>query len=414
LFGHNLFDGAPSTFAPLDRVPVTPDYVIGPGDEVVIRAWGQVDIDYRAVVDPAGAIHIPQVGTLTVAGLRYQDLHGFMRSAIGRVFRNFELNVSLGQLRSIQIFLVGQARRPGAYTVSSLSTLINALFASGGPSAKGTMRGIQLKRGNQLVTEFDVYDLLLKGDKSKDARLLPGDIIYIHRSGDLSRSRVASYCGIFELKNSTSLADLIALAGGLTTTASGQKVTVERIIDRTVRKVDEFALDAAGTARSLQDGDVVTVLTLSPRFENAVVLQGHVAGPARYPWREGMRVTDLFVDKNALIPATYWERQNRGQLAVGYSKREINWTMRSCNGSTPRSLLQGVTPLTWVRQSVATVRKTSSFSPGTSLPFIRQTMTWRKPRTTLLFAEPYRQAAALRMATGHADYRHHSGFALAH
>src|SRR5262245_16554915 len=171
LFGHNLFE-APSTFAPVENIPVTPDYVIGPGDELLIRAWGQIEVDYRAVVDRNGMINVPRVGSVPVAGVRYQDITDQIRKAIARNFRNFELAVSMGQLRSVQIFVVGQARRPGNYTVSSLSTLVNAIFAAGGPSTRGSMRAIQLKRGNTVVTEFDVYELLLAGDKSRDASLL--------------------------------------------------------------------------------------------------------------------------------------------------------------------------------------------------------------------------------------------------
>jgi polysaccharide biosynthesis/export protein len=311
LFGYDLFLRGPSTFAPLDGVPVTPDYVIGPGDEILIRAWGQVDIDYRTVVDRNGTIHIPQVGTLTVRGLRYQDLHGFIRASIARIFRNFELSVNLGQLRSVQIFVVGHARRPGAYTVSSLSTLVNALFASGGPSTRGSMRRIQLKRGNEVITEFDMYDLLLRGDKSKDARLLPGDVIFVPPIGELvAISGSVNHPAIYELKENTSLAGLIQLAGGLAVTAAGQKATVERITDRGVRQVDEFALDHTGFVRTVRNGDVVQIRALSPRFDNAITLRGAVANPGRYPWRDGMRVRDILPDREALIVADYWQRQN--------------------------------------------------------------------------------------------------------
>ena len=157
-------------------------------NRIIVAVWGDQErngtrerpgsTNYVMAVDRNGNIHIPHVGTVTVGGLRYQDLNGFLKTAIGRVFRNFHLNVNLGQLRSVQIYVVGQANRPGTYTVSSLSTLVNALFAAGGPSPKGSMRRVQLKRGSQVVTEFDLYDLLLKGDKSKDAKLLPGDVIY--------------------------------------------------------------------------------------------------------------------------------------------------------------------------------------------------------------------------------------------
>ena len=322
-FGYALFADAPSTFAPVDRVPVTPDYVIGPGDEIVVRGWGQVDIDYRTVVDRNGAIHIPQVGSLTVGGLRYQDLHGFIRSAVGKVFRNFELNVMLGQLRSIQVFVVGQARFPGAYTVSSLSTLVNALFASGGPSQKGSMRRIQLKRGEQVISEFDVYDLLLSGDKSKDVRLMSGDVLYIPPVGELvAISGSVNQPAIYELKGSTSLDDLIRLAGGMSTVAAGQKVTVERIIDRSARKVEEFSLDSAGLARNVQEGDLVQVFAVSPRFENAVAIRGSVANAGRFPWREGMRVRDLIPSEQALIAPEYWERLNRATRSGRIEERQ--------------------------------------------------------------------------------------------
>ncbi len=141
---------------PSDRVPVTPDYLIGPGDELLIRAWGQIDVNYRAVVDRTGAIFLPEDWSHNVAGLRYDELNGALTRSIGRVFKNFELNVTMGQLRSIQIFVVGQVKRPGSYTISSLSTLVNALFASGGPSNRGSMRQIVLKRQGKEITRFDL------------------------------------------------------------------------------------------------------------------------------------------------------------------------------------------------------------------------------------------------------------------
>ena len=339
MFGYNLFQNVPSTFAPLDRIPVTPDYVVGPGDEIVIRAWGQVDIDYRATVDRNGAISIPKVGNISIAGIRYQELQGYLKTAIGRVFRNFELNVTMGQLRSIQIFIVGQALRPGTYTVSSLSTLVNAVFASGGPTAKGSMRSIQLKRGDKTVTEFDMYDLLLKCDKSKDVRLLPGDVIYIPPIGQLAAiSGSVNSPAIYEIKGRAKLSDLIDLAGGLTITANGQKVSVERIVERRVRKVAEFNLDKEGLARDLQDGDLVMVGSLSPRFDNAVSVKGNVAAPARHPWHSGLRVKDVVPDKEALIVPDYWIKRNlsvrttiRGEQGAAIRaevKRtlpEVNW-----------------------------------------------------------------------------------------
>jgi protein involved in polysaccharide export with SLBB domain len=311
LFGHRLFAEAPSTFAPLDQVPVPADYVIGPGDEIHIRAWGQIDIDYKAAVNRDGTLFVPRVGTLNVAGLQYQNLDKFIRNAVARLFKNFELNVSLGQLRSIQIFVVGQARKPGSYVIGSLSTLVNALFASGGPTYKGSMRRIQLKRNNKTVTEFDFYDLLLRGDLSKDVKLLPGDVIFIPPVGPLAAvSGSVNVPAIYELKAGTSLNELVEMAGGLATTAAGQKVTVERMLNRETRMVEEFTLDAAGLRRELRDGDVVNVHTVSPRIANAVTLRGNVAETMRFAWKEGLKVSDVIPEKDALIVPGYWIRKN--------------------------------------------------------------------------------------------------------
>ncbi|MBE0627417.1 MAG: SLBB domain-containing protein [Burkholderiales bacterium] len=312
IFGAELFKNVPSTFAPVDNTPVTSDYVIGPGDEIMIRAWGQLDVDLSVVVDRSGAINIPKVGTINVAGTRYQDLQSKLKTAIGRVFLNFDLNVSLGQLRAIQVFVVGQARSPGAYTVGSMSTLVNAVFAAGGPSAKGSMRSIQLKRGNKVVTELDLYDLLIKGDKSKDAQLLPGDVIYVPPVSSLvAISGSVNVPAIFELKQDGTLAELIAWAGGLGSTASGQKATVERIENHRTRKVAEFKLDAAGMQSNLRNGDLVTIYAVAPRIDNAVTLRGNVAQPGRFPWREGMRVKDLIPRVEALLSRHYWLRKNQ-------------------------------------------------------------------------------------------------------
>ena len=311
MYGYDLFEKVPSTFAPVDRIAVTSDYVIGPGDELEIRGWGQVQIDVRATVDRTGEIFIPRVGNVRVAGLHYSQLHDHLKGAVGRVFHNFELSVTLGQLRSIQVFVVGHARRPGSYTISSLSSLVNALFASGGPSPSGSMRNIQLKRNGQVVTEFDFYDLLMNGDKSKDVLLLPGDVIYIPPIGALvAVAGSVNVPAIYEIEEKTTLGDALRFAGRHTSAAEGDKVTVERVENRSLRKVEEFPLDAGGLARPLQDGDLVSIQALSPRFENAVTLRGNVARPGRYPWHEGMRISDLIPDRDMLITRIYWINQN--------------------------------------------------------------------------------------------------------
>src|SRR4051812_27139395 len=329
LYGYSLFQAAPSTFAPVENIPVTPDYIVGPGDELLIRAWGQIDVDYRAVVDRNGMINIPRGGSIPVAGVPYKDLTAHVRTAVSRNFRNFELMVTMGQLRSIQIFVVGQARRPGAYTVSSLSTLVNAVFSAGGPSTRGSMRRIQLKRGASVVTELDLYDLIALGDKSRDAPVLPGDVIYFPPIGSLvALSGSVNNPAIFELKGSANIGQLIDLAGGLTTTAQTRKAAIERIDERHTRTVDQFSLDYDGLRRPLKDGDLVSVFSISPRFENAVTLRGKVAAPLRYPYKAGMRIRDLIPERDALITPDYYTRKNLSVLSGPVAQGRLSYDVR--------------------------------------------------------------------------------------
>jgi len=335
IFGRNLFEDVPSTFAPVENIPVTADYVIGPGDEIYIRAWGGVDIDYRAVVDRNGTISIPRVGVLNVSGIRYQELAAYVKNAVSRVFRGFELTVSMGQLRALQVLVVGHARRPGNYTVSSLSTLVNAVFAAGGPSSRGSMRSVQLKRGNRTVADLDLYELLLYGDKSKDVPLLPGDVIYFAPVGPLAAvSGSVNTSAIFELKGDTTLAKLVEWSGGLSTTAQSRTATIERIDARRTRTVNQFSLDAAALGQPIRDGDLVTVLPILPKFENAVTLRGNVAFPLRYPYKPGMRVKDLIPEREALIRPDYYMRRNLATRieATGEARRNDPGTQQQQPG----------------------------------------------------------------------------------
>ena len=311
IYGANLFEETPTTFAPVDHAPVTADYLVGPGDELLIRAWGQIEFDVHSRVDRNGAIYIPRVGTINVAGLRYDQLQGYLKSHIGRIYQNFDLNVGMGELRSIDVFVVGQASHPGRYTISSLSTLANAIFASGGPSTSGSMRHIELKRGSSVITSFDLYDLLLKGDKSKDVQLLPGDVIYFAPVGpQVAMGGQVNNPGIYELRNEATLADVVQLAGGLSVTAYGGKVYVEQIKNREDRGIEEIKLDVAGMQLPLKDGDVLNFTPISPRFVDSVTLRGNVSQPGRYPWHEGMRVTDIIPSREFLITREYWNQQN--------------------------------------------------------------------------------------------------------
>ena len=315
IFGRQLFRGVPSTFAPLDQTPVTPDYVIGPGDELLIRVWGQVVFNDRLTVDRSGTVYVPRVGSIHVSGIPFSGLDKHLRTEVGRVYRNFDLNVNLGQLRSIQVFVLGQARHPGSYTLSSLSSLVNALFASGGPSVQGSMRKIQLKRGGKVISDFDLYDLLLHGDKSEDSQLLPGDVIFIPPVGpQVAMAGAVRNPAIYELRGETTLEQVIELAGGLSSVASDARVSLERIEDHRFREAMQVTMDAAGKATLVRDGDVLRVFSITPRFEKTVTLRGNLANPGRFAWHEGMRLSDILPDRESLLTNNYW--RNRNQLGL--------------------------------------------------------------------------------------------------
>jgi protein involved in polysaccharide export with SLBB domain len=307
LFGQSLFAQAPSTFAPLDLLQVPNDYVIGPGDGLQVKIWGQLEADLRLVVDRAGQIYIPRVGPISVAGIHYGDLEQHLKNEISKVFRNFSLTVNVGRLRSIQVLVVGNARYPGTYTISSLSTLVNAIFASGGPTPQGSLRHIQVRRDGATITDFDFYDLLIKGDKSKDVHLQPGDVLYIPPVGPLAAiSGSVNTPAIYELKGNSTLSDLVDIAGGMSSLADTSRITIERVADHQARKTLEFPFDPTTRSMPLQDGDIVRVLSIVPSFQDTVTLRGNVANPGRYPWKAGMRIRDLIPSPEALLTRGYW------------------------------------------------------------------------------------------------------------
>jgi protein involved in polysaccharide export with SLBB domain len=320
LFGSQLFLSVPSTFAPLDKGPVTSNYVVGPGDELLIRAWGSISLNLQERVDRDGSIALPHFGTVRVAGLKASELNSVLTARIGQEFRKFDLSVSLGQLRSIQVLVVGRARRPGSYTVSSLSTLVNVLFASGGPSSAGSMRGIELRRNGNVVTTLDLYRILTEGDESGDAPLLSGDVIYIPPAGPrVALAGSVSQPAIYELHDGDTAAAALALAGGTTSIAAIQRATLERVDPKGERHILEIPLDREGVQTPLINGDVLHVFQLVPRFDNAVILRGNVANPGRYAWRAGMRIRDLIPDKESLVTRDSWS--NRNALALTDAER---------------------------------------------------------------------------------------------
>lgn len=287
-FGYDLFQQPTNTFTPVDAVPVGPDYLLGPGDELRITLWGKVNAEHPAIVDREGKIVLPQIGILHLAGLTFSETKNFLETELSHYYKPSEvkMNVSMGRLRSIRVFIVGKVQRPGSYTLSSFSTLINALFAAGGPSKIGTLRDIQVKRNGTTVTHFDLYEFLLKGDKTKDIRLMPEDVIFIPPVGPLvGIAGNVNNPAIYELKDKASVLEVIEMAGGLTANAFKGRIQVQRIQEHRFRTL--FEGDLIDIERipekniPLINGDLIKIYSVVPS-RNVAVLSGAVVSPGEY------------------------------------------------------------------------------------------------------------------------------------
>ena len=330
LFGFQFFEninasqaqavGAMQTtnaFAPAEGTAVSPDYPLGAGDQLIIRAWGSIDVDVKVTIDRNGQIVIPKVGSVPMAGVKVSQSEAVIKQALAKNYKGFEVNVTLGQLRAITVYVVGQARRPGSYTLSSMSTLSSGLFASGGPNANGSVRRVQLKRAGQLVTEFDLYGFLSQGQAAGDVRLIDGDVIFIPpAAGYVALQGAVNSQAVYELKSASEKLDqLLAVAGGLPITTDPRKVSLERITPhlpqpRSIQNISLQTADQQGIQTALQTGDLLTFYPITPDMGNAVTLRGNVAQAARMPWKQGMRVSDLIPNKEALITPSSVRKQN--------------------------------------------------------------------------------------------------------
>lgn len=366
IFGASLFRN--NRFEPVQATQVPDGYVIGPGDELVIQLYGAVDLLERFVVDREGRILIPRVGPIRVAGLRFSEVEGHITRSIGEIYRNFRLSVSMGRLRSIEIYVLGQARAPGRKVVSSLSTLINALFETGGPAASGSMRAIELRRRGQVVARLDLYDFIARGNNGADRALEPGDIIFIPAVGpQVALVGSVSEPAIYELTGKArSIRSLLDLHGGLPTLATPQKAQIERIdpAQQPSRFVQDIALDAKGLATTLRAGDILTVLQIGPQFANAVTLQGSVAAPMRYPHREGMKISDLVSGNNFLVPVSYWLRLNEGANIAGLYRPEVNLDYATIQRLDPVRLRTEIIPFNLSKALLGQPTDNLALKPG--------------------------------------------------
>jgi protein involved in polysaccharide export with SLBB domain len=314
LFGAEFFENLTNNNGQFSRSPVSDDYVLGAGDQLLIRVWGSTSAEATVTIDRQGVIAFPKLGTLRLAGVKAGQLDYVVKSYFNKFYKDIEVSVSFGKLRKITIFVVGQARNPGSYSLTGQSTLTSALFASGGPNSSGSLRNLKVMRQGKSVAEFDLYNFLGKGDKSQDIKLQDGDIVFYPKAvGYMAVMGKVNTPSIYEISvGNDSLDYFLGLAGGLPVSADPRRATLDRIQPgaeqpRTVERVD---LVGVGLQTRVKNGDVLTVAASLTEIANAVTLRGSVAQPARLPWKPGMRISDVIDKKSLLLTPEAIRKQN--------------------------------------------------------------------------------------------------------
>lgn len=312
-FGADVFltRGFSTREMPID-LPIGPDYILGPGDAVVISVWGGVAQNFQRTVDREGRVTLPEAGPVEVAGLTLERTQELVQSALSRQFHDARVIVSVARLRTVRVYVVGDVQRPGAYDISSLSTVINALYAAGGPTAGGSLRSVRHMRGNKLVREVDLYEFLRSGLRADGERLEPGDTVLVPAVGaQVEVSGMVKRPAKYEVKPNETLAQLLEDAGGLTATAALARIRVERVDGTGHRVTTTVALPEGSSAQAsrsklesfgVQDGDRVIVAPILPYSERVVYLAGHVVRPGRVPYRDGMTLADVLRSYRDMLP----------------------------------------------------------------------------------------------------------------
>jgi len=303
-FGYDLFDHPISTFAPSTNVPVPAEYVVGPDDELDVQLYGSKNAAFRLVVGRDGRVSFPELGPISVSGQTFASAKAQIESRVQRQMIGVHANVTMGDTRTIRVFVLGEAKWPGSYTISGLGTITSALFAAGGVQLVGSLRNIELKRHGEIVRRLDLYDLLIHGNTTDDARLLPDDVIFIPPIGPtVTVDGEVHRPAIYEIRNESSVADAVQLAGGFTPEADTAKLALTRIdasLRRIVLQVDSSA--PAGQGDSVRNGDSLRVPRLRPTLDAGVVVQGYVYTTGAFAYREGMHLTDVLRSVDDLKP----------------------------------------------------------------------------------------------------------------
>jgi protein involved in polysaccharide export with SLBB domain len=325
-FGGDFVQGAVDNVAEADASPLVPgDYIIKPGDGMLITLWGSVDAELDVTVDRSGRISLPRAGSLVVAGLRYAEVTDVIKRRVAQSFKNFEISVSMGELRGVRVFVTGFVQHAGAYSLNSLSTVSQALLKAGGPSAAGSFRQIWLRRQGQPQSPFDLYDLLVKGDRQGDRVLQPDDVIHVGPVGpQVALIGSVNAPAIFEIKPGEVVRDLLQMAGGFSPVADAKRLTLERLAERDQLKVVEWLLPE-NEARPLAQGDVlravsaVAAASSQLRQNKRVRVEGEVAKPGLYVVEAGRSLADALGLAGGLTPAAflYGTELERESVRVG-------------------------------------------------------------------------------------------------
>ncbi|HHX8315824.1 TPA: SLBB domain-containing protein [Vibrio diabolicus] len=305
-FGLDLFSGSPSTFAPISDVPVPANYTVGAGDEIIVQLFGKENETHRLRVNRAGTINFPSLGPVNVAGMHFSDVRDSLTQRVKEQMIGVRSDISLGELRTMQVFVMGDAYKPGAYTVSALTTISQAIYYSGGFGESGALRDIQLKRDGKIIRKLDMYDLLLKGDASNDVRLLPDDVVLIGSVNDtVSIEGEINRPAIYEVKAGETYQQLIQMAGGFTANAHVEQLEIKRYASHGAREALTLDFNKTQDRQSkVKNGDAIKILKKSEELTRYVQIEGDVRHPGYVEWRNGLRVADLFKSVDSAFNST--------------------------------------------------------------------------------------------------------------
>ncbi len=328
-FGYDFFKNSLQLTSAIDAMPVGSNYILGPGDVLSLTTWGAVNLRQELIVDRSGDLMIPKVGPVRVWGLPFDKAKTAVSEAMNRYFRNFEMSLTLGKLRTIQVYVVGEVEAPGNYPVSSLATVINALASAGGPSRNGSLRGVKVTRGNQTVASVDLYDMLLSGDRNKDVQLQNGDTIFVPVIGPVvAVAGEVKRPAIYEMNGRTTISDVLKMAGGVAASGSLGRFQIERIENNSSRITLDFVpkagtLEAELAGVELKDRDMVKVFPVQAATRQVVVLKGNVQQSGEHQFRPGMRLTDLIPSTQVLLPESYLDSVEITRIAPPDYRREL-------------------------------------------------------------------------------------------